>query len=106
MLAVDGHWSLVLAGVSLWGVHLGMSQGLLAAMIAGVAPTDLRGTAFGVFNLVSGAAVLLASIAAGALWDKFGASSTFYAGAGFCVVALLLLHLARESTHIRTACRL
>ena len=101
VLSIDGHWTLVLLGVSFWGVHLGMSQGLLAAMIAGVAPADLRGTAFGVFNLVSGAAMLFASIAAGALWDKFGSSATFYAGAGFCVVALLLLHLARtESRHV------
>jgi MFS family permease len=94
-LAAGGHWSVILAGISLWGIHLGMSQGLLAAMIADAAPADLRGTAYGVFNLVSGIAMLLASVAAGGLWDSCGAASTFHAGAGFCVLTLLLLRLAR-----------
>ena len=81
----------VLGGVVLWGLHMGMTQGLLAAMVAHTAPADLRGTAFGLFNLISGVAMLLASVCAGLLWDRWGASFTFYAGAGFCVLALLVM---------------
>lgn len=88
VLASDDHWSVVLAGVALWGIHMGATQGLLAAMVADTAPADLRGTAYGFFNLVSGLAMLLASVLAGLLWDRLGASSTFYAGAVFCAVAL------------------
>jgi MFS family permease len=68
---------------------MGMTQGLLATMVADHAPPDLRGTAFGVFNLVSGLAMLVASALAGLLWDRLGAPFTFYAGAVFCLVALL-----------------
>lgn len=89
VLAMDDHWTTVLAGVALWGVHMGMTQGLLATMVADTAPADLRGTAFGFFNLVSGLAMLIASVVAGLLWDQLGASFTFYAGAVFCGVALL-----------------
>lgn len=89
VLAMADHWTTVLAGVALWGVHMGMTQGLLATMVADTAPADLRGTAFGFFNLVSGLAMLIASVVAGLLWDQLGASFTFYAGAAFCGVALL-----------------
>ncbi len=75
--------------MALWGVHMGMTQGLLATMVADTAPADLRGTAFGFFNLVSGVAMLIASAVAGLLWDQLGASFTFYAGAAFAGVALL-----------------
>lgn len=88
VLAMHDHWVTVLAGVALWGIHMGMTQGLLATMVADTAPADLRGTAFGFFNLVSGFAMLLASVVAGLLWDRLGASFTFYAGAAFCGVAL------------------
>ncbi|MDQ6610883.1 MAG: MFS transporter [Gemmatimonadota bacterium] len=91
VLASSQQWGVVLLGVTLWGVHMGITQGLLTAMVAGTAPSDLRGTAFGFFNLVSGVALLLASVIAGTVWDQLGASFTFYAGAGFCVVALLFL---------------
>lgn len=89
VLAMNNHWTTVLAGVALWGVHMGMTQGLLATMVADTAPADLRGTAFGFFNLVSGVAMLAASVVAGLLWDQLGASFTFYAGAVFSAVALL-----------------
>lgn len=79
----------MLAGVALWGIHMGMTQGLLATMVADTAPADLRGTAYGFFNLMSGLAMLLASVLAGLIWDRLGASFTFYAGAGFCAVALV-----------------
>ena len=91
LLASSNHWGTVLLGVSVWGLHLGMTQGLLAAMVAHTAPADLRGTAFGAFNLVSGLALLLASVLAGLLWDRFGAAATFLAGAGFCCLTLLYL---------------
>ena len=89
VLATSAHWTTLLAGVALWGVHMGMTQGLLATMVADTAPADLRGTAFGFFNLVSGVSLLIASAVAGWLWDQWGASATFYAGAGFATVALL-----------------
>ncbi|TAK90280.1 MAG: MFS transporter [Burkholderiaceae bacterium] len=91
VLATNDHWTTVLAGVALWGIHLGMTQGLLATMVADTAPADLRGTAFGFFNLVSGIALLIASAVAGLLWDQLGASFTFYASAAFCGIALLAL---------------
>ena len=91
VLANSTHWSGVMIGVALWGVHMGMTQGLLATMVASAAPEDLRGTAFGFFNLVSGLAMLTASITAGFLWDRMGAASTFYAGAIYCVIALVML---------------
>ncbi len=88
VLATNNHWLMVLLGVALWGIHMGLTQGLLATMVANTAPADLRGTAYGVFNLVSGLAMLVASIVAGLLWDKLGAPFTFYAGAVFSVLAL------------------
>lgn len=91
VLAMDDHWTTVLAGVALWGIHMGMTQGLLATMVADTAPPDLRGTAFGVFNLVCGIAMLCASAIAGLLWDQLGPSFTFHAGAVFCGIALLCL---------------
>lgn len=93
VLASSNHWSVVLLGVGLWGVHMGMTQGLLATMVADTAPADLRGTAFGFFNLASGIAMLLASVTAGLLWDAFGAAFTFYAGAVFCLLTLAGLAL-------------
>jgi MFS family permease len=89
VLALSTGWPTLLLGVGLWGLHMGMTQGLLAAMVADTAPAALRGTAFGVFNLASGVAMLLASGVAGALWDGFGAASTFWAGAAFCVLTML-----------------
>jgi len=77
----------VFLGAALWGLHMGLTQGLLAALVAASAPSDLRGTAFGVFNLVCGVALLIASALAGWLWDAFGPSVTFYAGAGLTLLA-------------------
>ncbi len=86
-----GVW--VWAGIALWGLHMAMTQGLLATMVADSAPADLRGTAYGFFNLMSGLALLLASGLAGLLWEQFGASFTFLAGIAFCVAALGLILL-------------
>jgi len=90
LVLASGHdWITMLLGVALWGIHMGMTQGLLASMVADTAPADLRGTAYGVFNLVSGVAMLIASGLAGWLWDRYGAQATFLAGAAFCVLALI-----------------
>jgi len=92
-LAWDGHWLAAWLGVALWGLHMGMTQGLLAAMIADTAPADLRGTAYGFFNLASGIAMLVASALAGLLWDSFGAAFTFVAGGIFSAAALTAIVL-------------
>jgi MFS family permease len=96
VLASGDHWTMVVAGVALWGVHMGMTQGLLATLVADTAPADLRGTAFGFFNLMSGVAMLVASVLAGFTWDRFGAEFTFYSGAVFCLFALLALIFRRD----------
>lgn len=91
VLANVSHWSVAIAGVALWGLHMGMTQGLLAKMVADTTPSDLRGTAYGFFNLVCGIAMLIASALAGLLWDVFGAATTFYAGSVFCLLTLALI---------------
>jgi MFS family permease len=88
MLASSEHRVFFFVGIALWGVHMGLTQGLLSTLVADAAPAALRGTAFGVFHLVAGAALLAASVLAGWLWSSFGAPATFYAGAGFTAVAL------------------
>ncbi|WP_245488588.1 MFS transporter [Mesorhizobium sp. Pch-S] len=89
----------LLIGVVLWGLHMGFTQGLLATLIADAAPAELRGTAFGVFNLITGIALLVASVVAGFLWDQIGPQATFLAGAAFALVTLagLLCFRARLS---------
>ena len=77
----------VCIGSALWGLHMALTQGLFAKLVADVAPKSLRGTAFGVFNLAAGVALLLASVIAGALWNAHGPELTFWAGAGFALLA-------------------
>lgn len=84
-------------GVALWGLHMGLTQGLLASLVADTAPATLRGTAFGMFNLVTGIATLVASVLAGALWDFVGPAGTFLAGAAFTTLALAALPVARRA---------
>lgn len=81
-------------GVALWGLHMGATQGLFAALIADIAPAELRATAFGIFNLAGGSALLAASIIAGVLWTAVGPAMTFYAGAAFSTLALCGLLVA------------
>ena len=91
-----GVWQLM-AGVVLWGLHMGLTQGLLAALVTDTTPSPLRGTAFGVFNLASGIGMPIASFLAGWLWDQYGPQSTFYAGAGFTTVALICLMIGHPA---------
>ena len=83
-------------GVALWGAYMGLSQGLLSALVADTAPEDLRGTAFGLFNLVTGGTLLAASALAGVLWQWFGSSATFAAGAVFAGAAAIALLVKEE----------
>jgi MFS family permease len=97
VLALGNGVVTVLIGVALWGLHMGLTQGLFAALVADTAPPELRGPAFGMFNLLSGIALLLASIIAGALWDVIGPSGTFLAGAMLTAIALAALPLIRKT---------
>ena len=101
LLATSGHVAALWAGVALWGLHMAMTQGLLAAMVADTAPADLRGTGFGFFNLLSGLALLVASTVAGVLWDQFGAAVTFAVGAVFSLLALGLIGWWREAVAVQ-----
>ena len=83
-------------GVVLWGLHMGFTQGILAALVADTAPAELRGTAFGMFNLVTGLALLAASVIAGALWDQVGPQGTFLAGAALTLLTLAGLIVSRS----------
>lgn len=86
----------LVVGVALWGLHMGLTQGLLAALVAEAVPAELRGTAFGMFNLITGGALLLASLVAGGLWQAFGSQATFLAGAVFALVAAIGLIPLRQ----------
>jgi MFS family permease len=96
VLAFGSTVPLVLLGVVLWGLHMGFTQGLLAALVADAAPPELRGTAFGLFNFACGIAMLIASVVAGALWDAHGPTATFVAGAIFTTLALLGLAIVQR----------
>ena len=96
ILAFGSNIAAIALGTALWGLHMGLTQGLLASLVADTAPADLRGTAFGMFNLITGVAMLAASVVAGALWDAVGQSGTFMAGAMFTAVALAALPFARR----------
>ncbi len=91
-----GYW-LLFAGIALWGLHMGLTQGVLAALVADTAPAEFRGTAFGVFNLACGVALVLASAGAGAVWDAFGAGAAFGAGVVLCVLAAVLAMRPRRA---------
>ncbi len=89
VLATASNVWMVMVGVMLWGLHMGLTQGLLATMVTDTAPEALRGTAFGAFNLVAGVAMLVASVLAGLLWDRFGPPATFAAGAILGVLSFI-----------------
>jgi MFS family permease len=98
VLAFSASPRMAFAGAALWGLHMAFTQGLLSKLVADTSPAELRGTAFGIFNLVSGGALLLASVIAGALWSAYGASATFLAGAAFAAVAIVGLLARRPQT--------
>lgn len=101
VLALSGSIAGIAVGVVLWGLHMGLTQGLLATLVADTAPAELRGTAYGMFNLATGVALLAASVIAGGLWDLVGPRGTFLAGAAFtgCAVAgLVALNQHRKGT--------
>jgi MFS family permease len=89
------------AGVVLWGLHMGFTQGIFAALIADCAPIELRGTAFGMFNLLTGLTLLVASVTAGVLWDSVGYQATFVMGAGFAVLTFLGLWVIKKKVQVR-----
>jgi MFS family permease len=90
LLGMRASAAAIFCGAVLWGLHMGFSQGILAAMVADTAPDTLRGTAFGVFNLASGVAMLLSGIVAGLLWERYGAPATFFAGAAFALASIAM----------------
>ncbi len=98
LLAFADGLPLAMAGIAVWGLHMGLSQGLLSTLIADAAPARLRGTAFGLFNLLSGLVVLTASVIAGLAWDRFGSMATFLIGGGFALASLLTLPWAKIHT--------
>ena len=99
LAAAPNIW-VVMTGVALWGLHLGMTQGLLPAIVADEAPEHLRATAFGMFNFASGTALLFASLIAGFLWQQIGPSATFTAGAAFTALGLCALYMTRRANPV------
>jgi MFS family permease len=97
VLAFAPNVTTVILGAALWGLHMGLTQGVLASLVADTAPADLRGTAFGMFNLVAGVATVAASVVAGGLWDVVGPQVTFITGAVFTALALAVVPLLRRS---------
>jgi len=97
VLGLAGGPIALFSGVALWGLHMALTQGLFSALIADVAPTERRGTAFGIYNLAGGIALLLASVGAGALWSRFGPAATFLGGATVCGLVLAGLWLVPRS---------
>ena len=90
---------MVMAGVAIWGLHMGLTQGILSTLVADSAPSDLRGTAFGMFALVGGVATFLASVVAGVVWDRAGEAPVFLIGAGFSLLALMMMVFQPKSSH-------
>jgi MFS family permease len=90
--------TLALWGVGIWGLHMGLTQGLLSAMIADAAPENLRGTAFGLFNLLSGLVLLVASVIAGSVWDILGSRATFLIGGGFALITIIVILSTMKGT--------
>jgi MFS family permease len=95
----------IFLGIGLWGLHMGLTQGVLAALIAATAPERLRGTAFGLFGLITGVAALIASVLAGLLWDRIGADATFSAGAAFAAIAFVAFLVAKQGPTSRAGSR-
>lgn len=97
LLAFGEHWGWTLAGAALWGFHMGLTEGLLAALVADSAPAALLGTAYGITNFARGIVLLAASVLAGALWTWWGPATTFMAGAAFAMLTLMALRFAPQA---------
>ena len=100
ILALGATVTLAMLGVAFWGLHMALTQGLFASLVADTAPQDLRGTAFGVFNFAGGVAMLIASVLAGGLWDAYGPAATYLTGAAFTVVALIALAVSQRGSQL------
>ncbi len=98
-LAFGNHLAFTMLGIALWGLHLGLTQGLLVALVADTAPARIKGTAFGAYHLTTGIMLLLASVIAGKLWDSVGPEATFLAGGAFSLLALPALLLMGRGRH-------
>ena len=92
LAAADGP-ALTALGAALWGLQMGLTQSVLSASVADAAPVHLRGTAFGIYDVVVGIATFCASAAAGALWTLGGPPMSFGVAAGFAVAVVPLLAL-------------
>ena len=82
-------------GIALWGVHMALTQGLLAKLVADHAPADLSGSAYGLFNLATAVAMIFASVIVGLVWDRVGANATFFVGAGFAICTFVFVYSFR-----------
>jgi MFS family permease len=100
VFAIASSYALVAVGAALWGLHMGLTQGVFSALVADTSPPNIRGSAFGIFSLASGIAMLAASMLAGWLWDVAGPPATFWAGAAFALTGLTGFLLRRK--HIRS----
>ncbi len=100
LLALAGGLPALASGIGLWGLHLGLTQGVLSALVADCLPPALRGTGFGLFSLASGGALLGASVLAGLLWQSLGGAATFWTGSALALLSALLLALVRPSRHL------
>jgi predicted MFS family arabinose efflux permease len=96
LLALDGGIGLAFAGIAIWGLHMGLTLGILASLVVDRVPAAYRATAFGMFNLVSGVALLVASGGAGALWEAAGPAATFWAGAAMAAMGGIAALRAKE----------
>ena len=96
ILALGATVTLAMFGVAFWGLHMALTQGLFASLVADTAPQDLRGTAFGVFNFAGGIAMLIESVLAGGLWDAYGPAATYLASGAFTLVALIALAVSQR----------
>jgi MFS family permease len=103
VLAKADNYVLLASGVTLWGAHMALTQGIFSRMIADSAPEQLRATSFGAFWFVSGVAGLLASLGAGLLWDRHGSAATFATSAGVAAMALAMLSLLPEERRTPSA---
>ena len=99
MLAFGSTLVAIFLGIGLWGLHMGLTQGVLAALVGATAPDRLRGTGFGLFGLVTGLAALVASVLAGLLWDRIGAEATFLAGGAFAAAAFVAFLLVKRDAN-------